>query len=73
MFAIFGGLEFSSKGLEHLVHSLGENFVPLLVSLGIGDLGCVLIIFIIILHLDVLQRGNVLANGREVLRGLISR
>jgi len=73
MFTILGRLEFPSKRLEDFIDSLGQDLVPLIISLGIGNLGRILIVLVIVLHLDILKRGDVLADGREVLRRLVSR
>jgi len=73
MFTILGGLQFPCKSLENLVHRLGQDLVPLVITLGIGNLGRVLIVLVVVFHLDILEGSDVLANGREVLRGLISR
>ena len=73
MFTILGRLDFPGKRLENLVHRLGQDLVPLVITLGIGNLGRVLVVLVIILHLDVLEGSNVLADGGEVLRGLVSR
>lgn len=73
MFAILGRLEFPGKSLENLVDSLGQDLIPLVIPLGICNLGRVLVILVVVLHLDILEGGNVFADGREVLRGLISR
>jgi hypothetical protein len=73
MFTIFGRLEFPSKGLENLVDSLGEDPVPLVIPLGICNLGRVLVVLVVVLHLDVFEGSNVFADGREILRWLVSR
>jgi hypothetical protein len=73
MFTILGRLEFPSKGLENLVDSLGQDLVPLVIPLGIGNLGRVFVVLVIVLHLDILEGSDVFADGREVLRGLVSR